>query len=94
MEEEKGHSATFRIRNIIASECPEGGESICLRKKYALHVMHVTSAHPTESKVSIQASSFSHIVVEGIIPHEDNPIVINLEIHDLNVKIVLIDHDI
>lgn len=53
--------------------------------------MHVTSDPPTEIRAPILTFKLSHKDIRGIIPHEEDPLVINLQIHDWNVKKVHIN---
>lgn len=38
--------------------------------------------------------NFSCRYIEGVVPHKDDPMMINIQIHDWNVNRVFIDHDI
>lgn len=56
--------------------------------------MDIASDPPIESRILVPIVSFYHRDANGIIQHEDDPLVIDLQIHDLSLKRVLIDLDI
>lgn len=55
------------------------------------HVMHISESL-TELKVtSLSKFSFSQVDVEGMLPHEDDPMVISVQIFDKDINKVLND---
>lgn len=72
---------THHTLNTIAGRFVGNDESSSSRKRYVRQVMYVVDALPTESRALVLVLCFSLRVVEGIITHEGDPMVINLKIH-------------
>lgn len=90
VEKEKGPSEPCHNLNTIISggfACDRVSSSS--KKKYARHVMHISSVPLIESMSLFVTVSFSQRDAKGIIPHEDDQMVINLQIHDRSVNKVL-----
>lgn len=94
MQEEQGHNAEHHMLDIIIDGFTSDRESKSSKNKYVRQVMHVAHAPLTKSRALVITVSFSHIDFEDIIPHENDSIMINLQIHNWNMKRVLIDLDI
>jgi len=76
--------------NTISGGFAGGGESSTSRRNYARQIMLINedscSFAERSSVITFSAEDF-----EGVIPHEDNPMVITLQILNWNIKRVLID---
>jgi len=79
--------------NTISGGFAGGGESSASRKNYARQIMLVDEGSRTFTEKSSDITFFAKDF-EGIIPHDDDPMVITLQILNWNIKRVLIDTDI
>ncbi|GAU32075.1 hypothetical protein TSUD_53430 [Trifolium subterraneum] len=77
--------------NTIAGGFAGGGESKAARKRYLRRIIQETNkvAHVSSSKAP--EISFSPSDGEGVFPHDDDPLVIQVQILNCDVKRVLID---
>lgn len=53
--------------------------------------MHIATTLSIERTVSLTKISFSSRDVKRVIPHEDDHMVINLQMHNRNIKKVFVD---
>ncbi|XP_024630733.1 uncharacterized protein [Medicago truncatula] len=75
--------------NTISGGFAGGGESSASRKKYVRQVMFIDDrATNSENEQDITFTSDDY---EGVVPHDDDPMVITLQIFNWDVKRVLID---
>ena len=77
--------------NTIAGGFAGGGETSSTRKRYARTVWHVDQKVISESDDNMDAVTFSKKDAAGVLPHENDPMVIKVQIRDWSVKRVLID---
>lgn len=56
------------------------------RKKFVKQAIYITNAPCVDRAIPSSEIVFSSRDVEKVIPHEDDPMVINLQIYDWNVK--------
>jgi len=76
--------------NTISGGFAGGGESCASRKNYARQIMLIDEGSHTfvekSSDITFSAKDF-----EGVVPHDDDPMVITLQILNWNIKRVLIN---
>jgi len=77
------------ILNTISGGFAGGGESSSSRKKYVRQGMLIDNNESIlgrEENITVSAADY-----EGVVPHDDNPMVVTLQIFNWDVKRVLID---
>ncbi|GAU29723.1 hypothetical protein TSUD_264590 [Trifolium subterraneum] len=77
--------------NTIAGGFAGGGESRATRKRYLRKIIHETNVVAHISSPRAPEISFSPSDGEGVFPHDDDPLVIQVQILNCDVKRVLID---
>jgi hypothetical protein len=91
IEEDKGKDAVIIAATTIAGGFAEGGESSSARRRY----LHRTGreAHLINHVAFPPALdlSFSPDDANGVVPHNDDPLVIQIQILNCDVKRVLVD---
>lgn len=69
------HMARHSLNAIV-----RGGETSSTIKRYAWTMMHVRHESPSEETYNQATLTFSKKYAKGVIPHEDDPIVIKVQI--------------
>ncbi|GAU19014.1 hypothetical protein TSUD_193520 [Trifolium subterraneum] len=77
--------------NTIAGGFAGGGESKAARKRYLRRIIQETNTVAHVSSSRAPEISFSPSDGEGVFPHDDDPLVIQVQILNCDVKRVLID---
>ncbi|GAU30548.1 hypothetical protein TSUD_65580 [Trifolium subterraneum] len=77
--------------NTIAGGFAGGGESKAVRKRYLGRIIQETNTVAHVSSSRAPEISFSPSDGEGVFPHDDDPLVIQVQILNCDVKRVLID---
>lgn len=77
--------------NTISVCFTAGEETSSTRKRYARSVMNVSQKMPPEREERYVVVGFSRQNSEGVLAHENDLMVIKVQIHDWSVNQVLID---
>lgn len=77
--------------NTISGGFAGGGETSSARRIYVCQVMQTSSSSQTSMVHNVPELSFSPKDFEGISPHEDDPLVVVVQVLNYNVRRVLID---
>jgi len=78
--------------NTVSGGFAGGGESSASRKNYARQIMLINEGSHVFAEKSSDIT-FSPKDFEGVVPHDNDPMVITLQILNWNIKRVLIDTD-
>ena len=92
-ESREGHETktTRHTLNTIAGGFAGGGETSSARKRYARTVMHVDQKMTDEPEDNPGTVTFSKKDAAGVLAHDNDPMVIKVQIRDWSIKRVLID---
>ncbi|MCH90939.1 gag-pol polyprotein [Trifolium medium] len=82
---------TNHVINTIAGGFSGGGESNSARKKYVRQVNQIAEMIRKISFPKTPELTFSERDAEGIVPHDNDPLVIQVQIFSWNIKRVLVD---
>jgi hypothetical protein len=89
---EKSGEENVRIAvNTIAGGFPGGGESGAARKRYVKRSDFEANFKGHTSIAPVPDISFTKEDKQGVMPHDDNPLVIQVQILNCDVKRVLVD---
>lgn len=83
--------AIHHTLNTIAGGFAGGGETISSCKNYAQVVMHISETIVHEAEQDLDPVGFSKRDTMGIMPHEDDPMLIKIQIQYWTFKRVLVD---
>jgi hypothetical protein len=90
-EKGKAKKSAHHVINTISGGFSGGGESNTDRKRYLRQVNHVTELMGEVSFPKIPELSFSEKDSEGVVPHDNDPLVIQVHILGWDLKRVLMD---
>ncbi|MCH92502.1 hypothetical protein A2U01_0013442, partial [Trifolium medium] len=90
-DKDKGKETTNHVINTIAGGFSGGGESNFARKKYVRQVNQIAEMIGKVSFPKTPEPTFSEHDAEGIVPHDNDPLIIQVHIFNWNIKRVLVD---